>query len=64
MNPVNADNLINKMYDLSARVVVTNPDIIIITELYPKTGDSTEIHVLPVKLIGYICFQKNQVEEL
>ena len=53
----NADNFINKMHELRAKVVVTNPDIMIITEVYPKTGDSTEIHVLPVKLIGYICFR-------
>ena len=59
---INADNLINKMYELRTKVVVTNPDIIIITEVYPKSGDSTEIHVLPVELIGYICFRSNVIK--
>ena len=35
---INADNLINKIDELSARVDV----IMIITEVYPKTGDSTK----------------------
>ena len=54
--------MINKMYELRVRVVVTNPDIIIITEVYPKTRDSNEIQVLPVKLIGYICFRSNVIK--
>ena len=55
----NADNLMNKMYELRARVVVTNPDIIIITEVYPKTCDSTEILPVELNIIGYICFRSN-----
>ena len=55
----NADNLINKMDELRARVVVTNPDIIIITEVYPQTCDSTEILPVELDITGYICFRSN-----
>ena len=55
----NADNLINKMDEVRARVVVTNPDIIIIIEVYPKTCDSTEILPVELNIIGYICFRSN-----
>ena len=55
----NADNLINKMDELRARVVVTNPDIIIITEVYPKTCDSTITLPVELDITGYICFRSN-----
>ena len=55
----NADNLINKMDELRARVVVMNPDIIIITEVYPKTCDSTKILPVELDITGYICFRSN-----
>ena len=42
----NADNLINKMDELRARVVVTNPDIIIITEVQYRHRNVTIKRVL------------------
>lgn len=55
----NADNLINKLDELKARIVKINPDICIITEVYPKTGDSTDIFPSELCINGYDCFRSN-----
>ena len=50
------------MDERKARVVVTNPDIIIITEVYPKTCDSTEILPVELDITGYICFRSDVIK--
>ena len=49
----------NKLDDLRARTIILNPDIIIISEVYPKTGDSTDIFHAELNISGYNCFKSN-----
>ena len=49
----NADNLMNKLDELKVRTYDTNYDIIIITEVYPKFGDSREIQNVELQIKGY-----------
>ena len=44
----NADNLMNKLDELRVRASDSNFDVMVITEVYPKFGDSREI--LPAEL--------------
>jgi len=41
----NADNLINKKDELDILIQERNPDMIVITEVYPKTSKSTDYTV-------------------
>ena len=49
----NADNLMNKLDELKVRTYDTNCDIIIITEVYPKFGDSRDIQNVELQIKGY-----------
>ena len=49
----NADNLMNKLDELKVRTYDTNYDIIIITEVYPKFGDSRDIQNVELQIKGY-----------
>jgi len=40
---INADNLINKKNKLDIVIQERNPDMIVITEVYPKTSKATDI---------------------
>ena len=60
MNYTNADSLLNKISELEVLIGIVKPDIIVVTELFPKTLNPTNIdkneykskdlHVLLVKL--------------
>ena len=39
----NADNLLFKLDELKVRIQLVSPDILTITEIYPKMGKSTDI---------------------
>ena len=49
----NADNLMNKLDELKVRSYDKNYDIIIITEVYPKFGDSRETQNVELQINGY-----------
>ena len=49
----NADNLLNKFDELLTRVQLDSPDILIITEVFPKTGKATDISPVELKIKGY-----------
>ena len=49
----------NKLDELRARTIILNPDIIIISEVYPKTWDSTDIFQAELNISGYNCFKSN-----
>ena len=49
----NADNLMNKLDELKVRSYDKNYDIIIITEVYPKFGDSRETQNIELQINGY-----------
>lgn len=49
----NADNVMNKRDELKIEVQRYNPDIIVVTELFPKTGKSTDIFISEMKIQGY-----------
>ena len=59
----NADNLINKRMELHANIELYCPDIIIITEIFPKNVDSTNIMGVEMKLDGYTYFQGRTSEK-
>ena len=52
----NADNLVNKIDELKVRVILKRPDIIVITEVYPKSGESTDIFPSELNISGYNTF--------
>ena len=52
----NADNLVNKIDELKVRVILKRPDIIVITEVYPKAGESTDIFPSELNISGYNTF--------
>ena len=53
----NADSLINKKDELDIVIQERNPDMIIITEVYPKTSKSTEISESELVIKGYDMIQ-------
>ena len=40
----NADNLMNKRIELLIPFEIQNPDIVVVTEIFPKNIDSTNIY--------------------
>jgi len=51
----NADSLLNKLDELKARIYLFNPDIIAITEIYPK-HNLYEITATELNINGYDVF--------
>lgn len=49
----NADNLLNKRQELEVEIEVCDPDIIVITEVFPKTCSATDILDKELQLDGY-----------
>lgn len=49
----NADNLMNKLDELRVRASDSNFDVMVITEVYPKFGDSREILPAELQIKGY-----------
>ena len=51
--------LMNKIDELILRVLEIRPDIIVITEIYPKSGESSEILSAELNNSGYNSFYSN-----
>ena len=58
----NADSLLNKLDELEVVIELNNPDIIVITEVFPKNVNACEIDRNEYKIGGYQCFTGN-IEE-
>ena len=52
----NADCLLNKIEELEVVISIENPDIIIVTEVFPKNLRSTNIDNNEYKFHGFSCF--------
>lgn len=52
----NADCLLNKLNELSVIIQLHNPDIIAVTEVFPKSVLPTNIHGNEYKIQGYQCY--------
>lgn len=55
----NADCLLNKLTELQVVIAMKNPDIIVISEVFPKNCNSANVHSNEYKLLGYNCFCGN-----
>ena len=55
----NADGLMNKRDELRVIIVDGKPDIIVVTEIFPKSVDSTSIQSVEMKIDGYRYLQSN-----
>lgn len=53
----NADNLMNKIDELKARIHTISPDILVLVEVYPKTGSSMEITAVELNITGYQMYR-------
>ena len=53
----NADSLIKKKDELDIVIQERNPDMIVITEVYPKTSKSTDISESELVIKGYAMIQ-------
>ena len=58
----NADNLLFKLDELKVRIQLVSPDILIITEIYPKMGKSTDITEDELHIDNYSLFRSNVKE--
>ena len=58
----NADNLMNKLDEFKVRTYDTNYDIMIITEIYSKFGDSRETQNVELQIKGYNLY-RSRVEK-
>ena len=56
----NADNLLNKLDDLKVRVQLNSFDIIVVTEVYPKTGSSKDVLLSELQIEGYNIYRANE----
>jgi len=55
----NADSLLNKFNELCVAVSLIDPDIVVITEVFPKNCNPLDIHCNEYKLPGFNCFKGN-----
>ena len=49
----NADNLMNKIDELKVRLHLKPFDVLVVTEVYPKTGKSDDIQLSELHIDGY-----------
>ena len=49
----NADNLLNKRNELQLVIASKQPDVLVITEIFPKNIESTKISQAELNLEGY-----------
>ena len=49
----NADSLLNKRDELEVEIHVNHPDIIIVTEAFPKNLDSREVCEAELKIVDF-----------
>ena len=58
----NADNLLFKLDELKVRIQLVSPDILIITEIYPKTEKSTDLTEEEFQMDNYTLYRSNVAE--
>ena len=58
----NADNLLFKLDELKVRIQLVSPDILIITEIYPKTEKSTDLTEEEFQIDNYTFYRSNVAE--
>ena len=58
----NADNLLFKLDELKVRIQLVSPDILIITEIYPKTEKSTDLTEEEFQIDNYTLYRSNVAE--
>ena len=58
----NADNLLNKHDELKVRIQLRPFDVLVITEMYPKTGSSNDISDTELHIDGY-CLYRSNIED-
>ena len=58
----NADNLLFKLDKLKVRIQLVSPDILIITEIYPKTEKSSDIKDEEILIDNYTLYRSNVME--
>ena len=58
----NADNLLNKRNELQLIIASKQPDVLVITEIFPKNIESTKISQAELNLEGYY-FYGNKVKD-
>ena len=54
----NSDSLLNKLEELKCRISESNPDIVCITEIFPKHC-VVEVSVANLQISGYNCYCSN-----
>ena len=54
----NADSLLNKIDELKCRINSSQPDIVCVTEVFPKHC-VTEVSIASVQIVGYTCYCSN-----
>ena len=55
----NADNLMNKIDELKVRLHLKSFDVLVVTEVYPKTGKPDDIQLSELHIDGYNIFRSN-----
>lgn len=55
----NADNLLNKIDELKVRLQLKSFDVLVVTEVYPKTGKSDDIQLSELHIDGYNIYRSN-----
>ena len=58
----NADYLLFKLDELKVRIELISPDILIITEIYPKTEKSTNITAEELQIENYTLYRSNVMD--
>ena len=53
-----ADNLMNKIDELKVRLHLKPFDVLVVTEVYPKTGKSDDIQLSELHIDGYNIYLK------
>ena len=59
----NADNLLFTLDELKVRIQLMSPDILIITEIYPKTEKSTDLTEEEFQIDNYTLYRSNVAEK-
>lgn len=58
----NADNFLNKIDELQITIQSIKPDVLIITEVFPKTVDSSKIIHTELNIEDYNFYLNNKTE--
>ena len=59
---INADNLLFKLDELKVRIQLVSADVLIITEIYPKTEKSSDITDEEILIDNYTLYRSNVME--